>query len=53
MVFFLGSDLGKLAKPSCQAVLERVLGIKKQSSPVLRFPHSSVWWRTGHVGRAN
>ena len=37
-----GSDLGKLAKPSYQMVLERALGIKNQSSPVLRLSHSSV-----------
>ena len=29
-VFFYGSDLGKLAKPSDQTVLERVLRIRNQ-----------------------
>ena len=38
--FFFGSDLGKPAEPSYQTVLERVLGIRNQSSPV---SHSSVW----------
>ena len=33
---FCGSDLGKLAKPSYQTVLMRVLGIRNQSSPVLQ-----------------
>ena len=47
-----GSDLGTLAKASYQMVLERALGIRNQSSPVLRLSHSSVRWRTGHVGRA-
>ena len=37
------SDLGKLAKPSYQTVLERVFEIRNQSSPVLRMSHSSVW----------
>ena len=41
--FFFGSDLGKLAKPSYQTVLHRVLGITNMSSPVLRLSHSSVW----------
>ena len=30
VLFLLGSDLGKLAKPSWQAVLKRVLGIRNQ-----------------------
>ena len=34
---FLGSDLGKLAKPSYQMGLEGALGIRNQSSPVLRL----------------
>ena len=33
-----GPDLGKLAKPSYQTVLERVLEIRNQSSPVLPPP---------------
>ena len=45
LLFFFGSDLGKLAKPSYQTVLARVLGIRNQSSPVLRLSHSSVWYR--------
>ena len=36
----LGSDLGTLAKASYQMVLERALGIRNQSSPVLRLSHS-------------
>ena len=41
--FFCNSDLGKLAKPSHQMVLERALGIRNQSSPMLQLSHSSVW----------
>ena len=41
--FFFGSHLGKLAKLSYPTVLERVLRIRNQSSPVLRLSHSSVW----------
>jgi len=41
--FFFGSDPEKLAKLSYQTVLERVLGIRNHSSPVLRLSHSSVW----------
>ena len=43
---FFSSDLGKLAKPSYQMVLEKALGIRNQSSPMLRLSHISVWWRT-------
>ena len=32
---FFSSDLGKLAKPSYQMVLERALGNRDQSSPIL------------------
>ena len=42
--FLFGSDLGTLARPSHQTVLERALGIRNQSSPVLRLSHSSVWY---------
>ena len=42
--FCFGPDFGKLAEPSHQTVLERILGIRNQSSPVLRLSHSSVWW---------
>ena len=34
--FFWGADLGKLAKPSHQTVLERVLGFRNQSKQLLR-----------------
>ena len=40
---FFFSDLGKSAEPSHQVVLERALGIRNQSSPVLRLSHSFVW----------
>ena len=40
--FFFGSDLGKLAKPSNQTVLERVLGIRNQSSLPMIVPQPSV-----------
>jgi hypothetical protein len=43
LVFFFSVDLGKLAKPSYQMVLERALGIRNQSSPMLQLSHSSVW----------
>ena len=43
LLCFFGSDLGKLAEPYDQTVLERVLGIRNQSSPVLRLFHGSVW----------
>ena len=39
---FFGSDLGKLTKPSYQTVPERALGIRNQSSPVLRLSHIAV-----------
>ena len=42
LILFFGSALGKLAKPSYQTVLERVLGVRNQSSPVLRWSHGSV-----------
>jgi hypothetical protein len=38
-----GSDLGKLAKPSNQTLLVRILGIRNQSFTVLRLSHSSGW----------
>ena len=44
--FFFRSDPGRLAKPSCQTVLERALEVRNQSSPVLRLSHSSARWRT-------
>ena len=52
--FFLGSGLGKLAKPAHQKALERSLaialerslGIKELSCPMLRVSHKSLWWRT-------
>ena len=53
MMFCFGADLGTLAKPSYQTVLERVLGIRNRSCPVLRLPHCSVWHRTWHAGRAS
>ena len=42
IIFFFSSDLGKLAKPSYPMVLGRALGIRNQSSPMLRLSHSSV-----------
>ena len=39
----IGAARGKPAKPSYQTVLERALGIRNQSSPLLRLSHSSVW----------
>ena len=45
LFFFFGLDLGKLAKPSYQTVLERILGKRNKSFPVL-LSHTSVWWRT-------
>ena len=43
LFLFFGSDLGKLAEPSYEMVLKRILGIRNQSSPVLRLSHSAVW----------
>ena len=41
-IFFFGADLGKLANPSYQTVLEGVFGIRNQSNLVLMLSHSSV-----------
>ena len=46
-----GSGHGNLAKPAHHKALEKSLGIKDQSCPMLRLPHKAMWWRTGHVVR--
>ena len=44
--FFLGggvSDHGKLAKAAHQKALEKTLGIKDQSCPMLQLSHKAMW----------
>ena len=35
---------GKLAEPAHQKALEKSLGIKEQSCPMLQLSHQAVWW---------
>ena len=41
--FLAGSGPGKLASPAHQAALEKSLGIKDQSCPMLRWSHRAMW----------